>query len=105
MDPTPYNSIMPFTDYFGGDNGPFANYVESANGTLIFNSWNTTTLQLLSYKSVMDSFSGVVVGTIYNVASDEVVVNETSVLSTVLSETKELAWLNNRENTFQQIFQ
>jgi hypothetical protein len=111
VDPTPYNSVIPFTDLWGGGDAdglsPFATYTYPANGTPIFKSWNTTRLQALSYKSIMDSFSRIVVGTIYTDAyeSATVLTNETSVLSTVLSETNELARLNNQEGTFQQFSQ
>jgi hypothetical protein len=59
----------------------------------------------------MDSFGKVIVGTISNsmTTNGGLITNETSVMSTVLGETQELAWLNdfppydkNNPTTFQQ---
>jgi hypothetical protein len=59
-------------------------------------AYNTAEVQRLSYQAVMDSFGSVVVGAIWNsrASSGGIITNGTSVMSTVLGETKELAWLN-----------
>jgi hypothetical protein len=103
VDPTPYNPFIIYTNYMGATDSPFTNYTASANGTSIVDFWNTAAVRAVSYKSIMDSFSRIVVGTIYNSAFTPglVYTNETSILSTVLSETRELAGLTNQNNTLQ----
>jgi hypothetical protein len=91
---TPYNILRPYS-YLEIDSHDtiFSNY--SANGTIIPNSWNTAKVQTLSYQAIMGSLGQVLVGTIYNSwPTGAIVSKSTSVMSTVLSEAEELAWLD-----------
>lgn len=97
---TPYNMVKPYFTLAGDqDYAIFSNY--STNGTVIPNSWNTTKAQTLSYQAVMDSLGHVLVGTIYNSWPDGALVSSnTSVMSTVLGEAEELAWLDSYPGYF-----
>ena len=98
LDPKPYNPVNTVFSVGTYNDGPLANY--TPGGVLIPNSWHTTTVQTLSYQAVMDSFGQALVGTIYNNLNAPLAANETSVMSTVLGDTTELAWLNNFSPAF-----
>lgn len=88
-----YNNIIPI--YFldsSGALGPLATL--SLNGTV--NGFNLTEVQTLAYQAVMDAFGGILVGTITNNNEEfgTVFTSNTSIMSTVLSETVELEFLS-----------
>ena len=91
---TPYNIVIPYSTLeWDGNNAIFSNYLP--NGTIIPNSWNSTIVQTLSYQAVMESLGQVLVGLVYNSwPTGAIVYNSTSVMSTVLSESEQLAWLD-----------
>jgi hypothetical protein len=94
LDESPYNPVTSISNLNSTYPwGPLADY--TPNGTVI--SYKPAYVENLAYQSVMGAFGQIVVGTIWN--SDDTwglpVSSSTSVMSTVLGETKELAWLNN----------
>lgn len=92
VDENPYNSVTPILDLdMTYAEGPLASY---KNGSVT--EYNTTEVKTLSYQSVMDSFGQIVVGTIWNSVNTlgSAVASNASVMSTVLGEAEELAWLN-----------
>lgn len=92
---TPYNPVAPVYGLDSSASGPLDIYY--ANGSVIPNAYNTTEVQTLSYQAVMDSLGKILVGTISNSRDSlgAIVASNTSVMSTVLGDTKELAFLNN----------
>jgi hypothetical protein len=90
---TPYNTVIPYNFLeWDSNNAIFSNYF--ANGNIIPNSWNTTIVQALSYQAVMESLGRVLVSLVYNSwPAGAIAYNSTSVMSTVLTEAQELAWL------------
>jgi hypothetical protein len=78
---------VPYLDSFGGVDPLGANYS---------NAYNTTLVEMFAYEAVMDAFGRVMVGTIASILDSEaatVLQTNTSVMSTTLSQTKELAFL------------
>jgi hypothetical protein len=92
VDKKPYNPVSPiYVLDHTSPWGPLANY---SNSKPI--AYKTADVETLSYQSVMGSFGSVVVGTLWNSQASfgGVHANGTSVMSTVLGEAEELAWLN-----------
>jgi hypothetical protein len=100
LDETPHNSV-PTTQFLYGDSTEDETAIYNANGTVI--AYNTAEVQKLSYQAVMGSFGSVVVGAIWNSkdSSGGIITNGTSVMSTVLGEAEELAWLNSYPPLFE----
>jgi hypothetical protein len=89
---TPYNSVTPIS--FISEGTTYETAIYDMNGTLI--AYDPALVQSLAYQAVMDSFGNVIVGTISNSMDSDggLITNDTSVMSTILGDTEELAWLN-----------
>lgn len=96
-----YNDML----YLGGVGSFLA--TTSPDGVYIFGpdgqpvAYNVTPVETFAYQAVMDSFGMVLVGSIANEdinSIGEIVTTNTTVMSTVLSQTKELSFLENYSN-------
>ena len=92
------NEVTPLDSLAGAD-GPLADvypngsYVEYPNGSYITSAgFNTTEVQILAYQSIMDSLGKILVGTIWDISESggALQISNTTVLSTILSNTLEL---------------
>jgi hypothetical protein len=89
---TPYNSVTPIS--FISEGTTYETAIYDMNGTFI--AYDPALVQSLGYQAVMDSFGNVIVGTISNSMDSDggLITNDTSVMSTILGDAEELAWLN-----------
>jgi hypothetical protein len=90
QDDTPYNSVTTISVL----TGPDETAIYGTNGNVI--AYKPAIVQSLAYQAVMDFFGKVIVGTISNSMDSYggLITKDTSMMSTILSDTQELAWLN-----------
>jgi hypothetical protein len=92
---TPYNSVAAI-DTLSPELPEWTATIDTNDNDNVI-GYSPAIVQNLAYQAVMDSFGKIIVGTISNsMASDGgLITNDTSVMSTILGDTQELAWLNN----------